>query len=138
MSPICSRTIFLSPQDPNGLSALRFRATERVEGVVRRELAGHVLEIVLAGGLEARGERVEPGRLRRETTVGGIRAADDEGKSAQGWIVELVLLEEGIERAIVAVVPELDARDIIGDRLLTLCDLHDLRGRNEEECRLTV
>src|SRR5437868_4200081 len=67
-----------------------------------------------------------------------VRAAHDQRERVERRIVELVLLEEGIERAVVAMMPQLHAGDVVGYGLLALGHLHDVGGRNEEEHRLTV
>src|SRR5262245_173297 len=112
-------------QNHCSLSSSGFGATEGVEGVIRGELPCHVLEVIVAGGLEPCGQSVEAGRLRRETALGSVGASHDEGEGTQGRIVQLVFLEECIERAVVAVMPQLHAGNIIGNCLLTLGDLHD-------------
>jgi hypothetical protein len=89
-----------------------------VEGVVGRELPRHVLDVVLAGGLESRRQRIEPGRFRREVALRRVRATYDQRQPGQGRTIELVLFEERIERAAIAVMPQLDAGNVVGGRLL--------------------
>ena len=70
--------------------------------------------------------------------MGGVRAPHYQRQRAECRVVELVLLEERIERAVVAMVPQLHAGDVIWNRLLALGHLHDVGGGNEEEYRLAV
>src|SRR5262249_62363487 len=79
-----------------------------VERVVRRELPRHVVMVVLRVRLEPCGQRVEAWGLRSELTRIGIGAAHDDRECTQRRIVELVLLEEGVERALLTMMAELD------------------------------
>src|SRR4029450_13308455 len=87
---------------------------------------------------EARGRRVEPGRLRREGTGVGVGPAHDEREVSQSGIAELVLLQERIEGTAVAVMTELHPGHVVWDGVFTLRHPHDLRRGNEEEGRLLV
>src|SRR2546422_8826232 len=99
---------------------LLVRAAIGKEGVIRWELPRHVLEVVLARRLEPRGQGIESGGLRRKVAVSGVRASHNQGQRAECRIVELVLLEERIERAVVAMMPQLHAGDVVWNRLLAL------------------
>jgi hypothetical protein len=48
------------------------------------------------------------------------------------------LVQERIEGAMVAMMPQLYAGTVVRSRLLTLGDLRDLAGGNEEEHRLAI
>src|SRR5215831_4306390 len=97
----------------SGASSLRFRAAIRVEGVIRGELLGHVVVVILRVRLEPGGERVETRRFGRELAGFGIGATHDQCQCSQGRIIELVLLEEGVKRARLAMMAELDARNVV-------------------------
>src|SRR2546422_7959686 len=114
------------------------RATVRVEGVVRRKLPGHVVVVIVGGGLEAGGQRVQARGLRRQLTRVGVRSAHDEGERAERRILELVFLQKRIERAAVSDVSELHPRNVVRDGPFTLGDRHDLVGRHEEKRRALV
>src|SRR5213596_3248871 len=79
------------------------RAAVRVQRIVRRELTRHIVVVIPGDGLEARGEGVEPCGLRGELARRRIGAAHDKGQRLQRRIVELVLVQERVERAPVAV-----------------------------------
>src|SRR6266851_517655 len=114
--------------------ALRRRCPAvRVQGIVRRELLGHVVVVVLRHRLESRRQRVEARGLRRELPRVGIGAAYDECQRAQRRLRELVLVQERVERAALAVVTELDVRDVVRDRALPLGDLSHLVARHEQK-----
>src|SRR5262245_28296182 len=109
------------------------RLAERVERVVGRELLRHVVVVVFRHGLEPRRQRVEPGRLGRELTGLRVRAPDDKRQRLQGPVLELVLVEERVERAPFVVMAELDAGDVVGGRRFTFGDLaHLVRGYKQK------
>jgi hypothetical protein len=114
------------------------RAAVGVERVVCRKLLRHVFVVVPGGRLEAGGQGVEPGGLRRQLTRVGVGAAHDQRQRIERRIGQLVLLEKRVERAPLAVVAELDVRHVVRDRALALGDGHHLTRRHEEERRLTV
>src|SRR6266403_3496084 len=116
----------------------RGRATVRVQSVVCVELPTHVVVVVLGDGLKAGGQRIQARRLRRQLACVGIRAAHDEGERAERRILELVFLQEGIERAMVSVVSELHPRNVVGNGPFTLGNRHDLICRHEQERRVLV
>src|SRR5437762_13823796 len=78
--------------------------TVRIQSVVRRKLLRHVVVVILRDRLEPRGNGVEAGGLRRELAGIGVSAAYDERQGLKRGVVQLVLVEEGVERAVVAVV----------------------------------
>src|SRR5205814_5105559 len=59
------------------------RAAVRVQRIVRRELTRHIVVVIPGDGLEARGEGVEPCRLRGELARRRIGAAHDKGQRLQ-------------------------------------------------------
>lgn len=61
---------------------MRRRAAERVERVVDRELSRHVVGVVLDDLAEAGRDGIQAGRLGRELSLVGIRAAHDEREGA--------------------------------------------------------
>src|SRR5262249_16156816 len=66
-------------------------------------------------------------------------AVDDPGQQDERRVaVELVLPDEGVERALLAVVAQLDALDVEGDGAFELGDLHHPLGRHEQELGLRV
>src|SRR5712691_7006573 len=109
------------------------RAAKRVKRVIRRKLPRHVLEVVLARRLEARRQRIEARGLRREVPVSRVRSPHDQRQRAESGVVQLVLVDERVERALLAVMPQLHVWDVIGYRLLALGDLHDVAGGDEEK-----
>src|SRR5439155_16881657 len=127
---------WLSP--PSGGLLVLVRAAKGIEGVIRRELPRHVLEVVFGSRLEPCRQSVESLPLRRKVALRGVRASHNQRQRAECRIVELVLLEERIKRAVVTMMPQLHGGDIIGNRLLALGHRHHLPGGNEEEHRLTV
>ena len=62
--------------------------------------------VILRDRLEPRGNGVEAGGLRRELAGIGVSAAYDERQGLKRGIVQLVLVEEGVEGAVIAVVAE--------------------------------
>jgi hypothetical protein len=114
------------------------RAAVRVERVVHGELARHVVEIVAADGLKARGGGVETGGLRRESPVVGIGAPDHGGERRQRGIGKLIPIDEGVEGAKRTPMPQLDGGHVVRDRVLTLGRGQHLGGGHEQELRLGV
>ena len=72
--------------------------------------------------------------------MAGLRVgtAHDEGQLSQGRIVRPVTVEKRIERAPVAVMPQIGARDVEGDRILAFCHGHDFLSGHEQKNRLFV
>src|SRR5438477_220243 len=94
-----------------------------------------VVVVILRDRLEPRGNGIEAGGLGRELAGVGVSAADDQRQGLKRGIVQLVLVEEGVERAVVAVVAELDSRNVVRSRPFALGLLHDLtRGDEQEGC----
>src|SRR5262249_57722272 len=76
--------------------------------------------------------------LRGEGEGVRIRGAYDQRQRPQGWVFELVLLEEGVKRARLTMVAELDARNVVRDRPLAGRDRLDLIRGHKEKCRVLV
>src|SRR5260370_10601114 len=114
------------------------RATICIERVVRWELLGHVVVVVLGHRLEPRSQPVEAGRLRRELPGVGVRAAHNQCEGTERRVVELVFFQERVERAAVAMMAELDARDVVRDGALAFSNAHHLVLWHEQERRLLV
>src|SRR5258708_13589458 len=62
---------------------------------------------------EAERNGIEAGGFRSQVEARGIRTANDHSELRQGRIIELVLLEEGIEAAQIADVSQLNSGEII-------------------------
>src|SRR3989442_1788041 len=114
------------------------RSAVRIQGVVRRELLRHVVVVVLGHRREPRRQRVEAGRLRRELPGVGVRAAHNQREGTERRVVELVFLQERVERAALAMMTELHARDVVRDRALAFSNAHHLVLWHEQERRLLV
>src|SRR5207244_13119306 len=91
----------------------RVRASELVEGVVHRELARHVVEVVATDRLKAGGGGVEAGGLRGQAAVVGVGAADDRRQRHQRRLRQLVAIDEGVERALRTAVAQLHVRNVV-------------------------
>src|SRR5262245_29535615 len=91
------------------------RLAERVERVVGRKLLCHVVVVVLRHGRDPGRQRVEPGRLGRELAGLRVRTPHDQRQRLQGPVLELVFLEERVERAAFAVMAQLDAGNVVGN-----------------------
>ena len=118
---------------------LRFcRAAIGVQRIVRRELLRHVVVVVRGMGLEARGERVESSRFRREAARLRVGTAHDARQRVTRAIGQRVLVRERIERAPPAVVAQLGAWDVVENRALSRGDFHHVVRRHEQECRFTA
>src|SRR5438477_8710781 len=72
--------------------------TVRIQSVVRRKLLRHVVVVILRDRLEPRGNGIEAGGLGRELAGVGVSAADDQRQGLKRGIVQLVLVEEGVEQ----------------------------------------
>src|SRR5687768_9959040 len=116
----------------------RLDAAVLVERVVHRKLSSHVVEVIPADRLETRGGGIQASGLGGEAAIVGIRAADDLRECVQCRIGELVPVDERIERAQRAPVPELDIRNVVGNRILALRGRQYLFGRHEQELRLRI
>src|SRR5215831_16386450 len=114
------------------------RTTIRIERVVRGELFRNVIVVVVRYRLESRRERVQAGRLRGQLSRVRVGAAHDQRQRAERRIFEIVFPQKRIERALGAVMAELDARNVIWDRGLTRRDLLDLIRRYIQKRRLLV
>src|SRR5262245_43768173 len=106
-----------------------------VEGVVHRELARHVVEVVPARRLEPGGGGVETGRLGGEAAIVGVGAAHDHRQRAQRGVRELVAIDKRVERAFGTVMTEVDVGDVVRDRAAPLRLRGDLLRRHEDELR---
>src|SRR5260370_7994572 len=79
-----------------------------IERIVDRKLPIHVLEVVAAQLAEAARHRVESPGLGHELAIIGVGAAHDEGQGLQGGIRQPILVEEGVEGPLTAMLPHLD------------------------------
>src|SRR5207249_7263796 len=82
-----------------------------------------------------------PWRARRDRpklSSSRVGATHDARGGLKRRIGELEFLEEGIERAPLAVVSELDPRNVVRDGAIAFCDHPDLIGGDEEERRFFV
>src|SRR5207302_937112 len=88
---------------------------------------------------EAVGDRLEPGRLRRDPDVlGDVRAMHDLAQPVKGRIGEMVLQEDGLEAAAAADMAQLHALDVERDGALALRRGGYLLGGHEEKLSLPV
>src|SRR5439155_8390762 len=109
-----------------------------VQRVVDRELALHVLEIIAGDLAEAARHGVEtPGFLGDAARV-GIGASHDEGEGLERGVRQAVLVEEGIERAALPVMAELDPRDVVRRGALARGRRHHIGVGDEEKLGLLV
>src|SRR5262245_46605981 len=78
---------------------------------------GFVVVVALCGGqsLEPFRDRLEPGRLGRKIAMRRIGAAHNQRQAADGIVLDVVLLDDGVKRTFLAVVTEFDAGDVVGD-----------------------
>src|SRR5262245_3163103 len=69
----------------------------------------------------------------------GVRAVDDLTQQYQRRIPrELVFFQDRLERALLAVMAQLDILDVVGNRVEAFRLVHDFLGRHEEELRALV
>src|SRR3990172_838598 len=104
-----------------------------VERVVDRELARYVFVVVAADLTEATGHGVESPGLLGDVPRVGVGPAHDAGQRVERRVGELVLVEEGVEGALVAVMPQLRAGHVKGDGAFSARRLHHLAVGDEEE-----
>ena len=99
---------------------------------------GFVVVVAFRGGqpLEAFGDQLPAGGLRREIGPSGVRAAHDGRQPVDGLVFDLVCLDDGVERALLAVVAELRARRVVGDRAGLGGNAFDLFDRDEQKLAL--
>src|SRR5271154_7100624 len=101
-----------------GLAALHHLAAIRIKRVIYDPLGGVERVVVLVAEMsEAFGHRLEsrPFGLMVERVV-GVGTIDDPAKQHEGGIArQLVLLENCLERALLAVVTKLDVLDVVGN-----------------------
>src|SRR5262245_48057269 len=92
--------------------------TVGVEGIVDDPLGGDALVVVLDPEVtEPLGDGIESRRLGLVPQgVVGVGPVDDLRQKDQGGVApEAVLLDDGVERTLFAVVPEFDIRNVEGD-----------------------
>src|SRR6266705_268674 len=111
------------------------RLAPRVERVVHHHAVLQHLVVVGEVARETEGDRGEPGRLRREVQVRGIRSADDKGELTKRGIRQAVVLQKSVEAAVIALVRKVNIRDVIRRRVAFLCRGEHLFRRNVEELR---
>src|SRR5262249_19013419 len=69
----------------------------------------------------------------------GIGAVDDLAEQEERVVVrQFVLLQDGLERTLLAVMTQFDTFHVIRNGIETLRFIHDLFGRDEEELRILV
>ena len=121
--------------------AVRLAATSHflaigVQRIIDNPLRGIELVVVLEAEVtKAFSHRVQTGRLGLvPQRVVGVGAVDDLGeKNHRGVSVKLVFLYNRIERAFLAMVPELDVLHVVWNRVLPLGDGHHLGGGDKEK-----
>src|ERR1051326_6195956 len=86
-----------------------------IQGVIEDNPMAQHLVVVFEDVGEPKGDGVEAGRLRGEVETRGVRPPYNLGEVLQGWIVQRVLGEEGIEAAQLTDMAEFDAGDVIRD-----------------------
>src|SRR5438093_5637416 len=110
-----------------------------VERVVDRQRQLELAVVTEIEQVEAFGDREQPARLEcRVAIVGDIGAVHDPRQKLQRRLVELVLLEQHLERAEPVTVRVLRARRVVGVRALALRRLEHLVGGHVEELGLGV
>src|SRR5262249_50029943 len=113
----------------------------RIERVVDDPLRRIERVVVLEAEMpEALGNSLEAGAFRLMIKrVVGIGAVDDLAQQHQRRIAgELEFLQDRLERALLAVMPELDVLHVIGNRVETFHLVHHLVDRREDELRVLV
>jgi hypothetical protein len=131
-----SRNRLIPPQ------LLGVAAAKEVKRIVEMPLPadGFVVVVAFRGGqpLEAFGDRFQAGGLRREIGPSGVRAAHDGRQPVDGLVFDLVCLDDGVERALLAVVAEFRARRVVGDRAGLGGNALDLFDRDEQKLGFLV
>ena len=110
------------------------RTAPSIERVVHHHaLLQHRLIVGEVGG-QAERDREQPRGLRRNLGSRGIRTANDDRQPIERRLVQPVVVKEGIEAALFAVVRErLGARDVVGRGTGLLGDGKHLLGRHVDE-----
>src|SRR6266702_8852683 len=110
-----------------------------VERVVDRQRQLELAVVTEVQEVEALGDREQAARLRRRVAiVGDIGAVHDPRQKLQRRLVELVLLEQHLERAETVAVRVFSIGGVVGVRALALGNLEHLVGGDVEELRLGV
>src|SRR5438034_9144042 len=110
-----------------------------VERVVDRQRQLELAVVTEVQEVEAFGDREQAARLRcRVAIVGDIGAVHDPRQKLQRRLVELVFLEQYLERAEPVAVRVLRVFRVVGVGALTLRNLEHLLRRHVEELRLRV
>src|SRR6266852_2433323 len=100
-----------------------------VERVVDRQRELELAVVTEVQQVEPFGDREQAARLRRRVAiVGDIGAVHDPRQQLQRRVVELVLLEQHLERTEPVTVRVLRARRVVGVRLFALGNLEHLLG----------
>jgi hypothetical protein len=89
---------------------------------------------------EALRDGEESARLRREISLLSVGSANDKRKSCERRIggCQVVFADDRIEAALVAVMPELHIRDVIGCCTLAVRDVEHLIRRGVKELRFRI
>src|SRR5215213_10074238 len=72
-------------------------------------------------------------RLRRQLLIRRVGTAHNPGKAQQGGIAEVIFLDDGVEGALGAMMPKLDAWHVVRDGPCLLRDRQNLVSRHVEE-----
>src|SRR6266516_1311547 len=110
-----------------------------IERVVDRQRQLELAVVTEIQEVEAFGDREQAARLRGCVAVGGdIGAVHDPRQKLQRRLVELVLLEQHLERAETVAVRVFSIGGVVGVRALALGNLEHLVGGDVEELRLGI
>src|SRR5256884_9023135 len=110
-----------------------------IERVVDRQRQLELAVVTEVEQVEAFGDREQAARLRCRVAIGGdIGAVHDPRQKLQRRLVELVLLEQHLERAEPVAVRVFGVGGVVGVGTLTLGDLENLVGGYVEELRLGI
>ena len=110
------------------------------QGVVDRQLSSELLLIVVERQAEALRDRNQPTGLRREVALIRIGAPHNERESVQRWLFfhESEVTDDGVEGALLAMVAELGAWNVVWRRSFALGDGRDLVGSYVQELGLGI
>src|SRR6476659_10398678 len=124
-----------------GRPVVRFRlesATPGVERVVHHHAVPKHFVIVrkVRGQAERDGEQAAA--LRGQIVSGRVGASDDLGQMVESRILDAVDAQDGVERAALSLVGELDPVDVVGRSARLFSDLEHVLGRDVNELRLRI
>src|SRR3954466_8703774 len=124
-----------------GRPVVRFRlesATPGVERVVHHHAVPKHFVIVrkVRGQAERDGEQAAA--LRGQIVSGRVGASDDLGQMVESRILDAVDAQDGVERAALALVGELDPVDVVRCSARLFGDLEHVLGRDVNELRLRI